>query len=331
MIRLEKYQDYSVQELLEDQAFLDWLKTAAPLLPEQTEYLLQNNHLADRIEAAKNLMAAIHTFAPAPTLSPDFEQKLQDTMLAAKTKRPRLTWSRTTWAAAAAILLILSLGVAFWPTIPSTDQTLVFETGYGEWKQFELPDGSTVELNAGSKLTWQGGTERIVHLNGEAFFTVTKKPQPGANFKVITADLEIEVLGTRFNVQTAASAGTEVFLEEGAVTIHTETEDIKMIPDQLFSYKKGMEVAAMPKRSKSVHHSSWKDGILNLQEQVVAKSFKKIEMIYGIQIICSDQALLESVKTIAVPIDDLRTTKRILEEVFEVEMTLSNDSLIIAE
>ncbi|GAB5553836.1 MAG: hypothetical protein Sapg2KO_34270 [Saprospiraceae bacterium] len=329
MIQLEKYQGYSSAELLEDPNFLAWLKAKVPLLPTQKEYLIQHIDLANQIEEAQNLMAAIQSFAPIPKLSPDFEQKLQDSMLTAKTKRPSFLRSSSLWSAAAAILLLITLGLAFWPSTPAADATLVFETDFGEWKQFELPDGSTVELNAGSKLTWQGGEERIVHLNGEAFFTVTKKPQTKANFKVITEDLEVEVLGTRFNVQTTSLSGTEVFLEEGAVTIHTEAENIKMVPDQLISYKKGSQVAAIPKPSKAIHHSSWKDGVLDLQEQVVYKSFKKIEAIYGVQIFCEDQTLLEAVKTIAIPIDDLTTTKRILEEVLNIEITQTKDSLTI--
>lgn len=329
MINLEKYQKYSAQELLEDSTFSDWLKSDTTLTAAQLEYLTQHTNLASQIEEAKNTMAAIHTFAPIPKTSPDFEQKLLDTMRTAKAARPILKWSRTTWSAAAAILLLITLGIAFWPTSATTEQTLVFETTYGEWQHFELPDGSMVELNTSSKLTWQGGEERVAQLEGEAFFTVTKKPKTGANFKVITEDLEVEVLGTRFNVQTASESGTEVFLEEGAVTIHTEDKDIKMVPDQLFSYKKGTAQIEAPKTSKAVDHSSWKDGVLNLQEQVVAKSFEKIEKIYGLKIICEDQALLESIKTIAIPIDDLETTKRILEQVFEVKMTQTNDSLIV--
>ena len=329
MINLEKYQSYSAQELLEDKAFSSWLKAGAETSPEQIKFLSKHNQLATEIAEAKKIMAAIQAFPPIPKTSPDFEQKLQRTMRRAKTRRPVLSRSRTTWSAAAAILLLITLGIAFWPSTAPQDNSLVFETNYGEWKQFELPDGSTVELNAGSKLVWQGGAERVAHLSGEAFFTVTKKPATGANFKVITEDLEVEVLGTRFNVQTAAVAGTEVFLEEGSVTIHTEKEDVRMVPDQLFSYKKGTTQIEAPKVSKAIDHSSWKDGVLNLQEQTVAKSFEKIEKIYGLQMICEDEDLLQSIKTIAIPIDDLETTKRILEQVFEVEMTQTKDALII--
>ncbi|MEM6379908.1 MAG: FecR domain-containing protein [Bacteroidota bacterium] len=329
MINLEKYKSYSTQELLEDQEFSEWLKAGATSSPEQVEFLSKYPRLATQIEEAKKIMAAIQAFTPIPKPSPDFEKKLQETMQTAKAERPALSWSRTRWSAAAAILLLITLGIAFWPSSTPQDTALVFETNYGEWKQFELPDGSIVELNAGSKLVWQGGRERIAHLSGEAFFTVTKKPETGANFKVITEDLEVEVLGTRFNVQTAAKTGTEVFLEEGSVTIHTEKEDVKMVPDQLFTYKKGNTQIEAPKASRAVDHSSWKDGVLNLQEQSVEKSFAKIEKIYGLKIVCEDETLLKSVKTIAIPIDDLATTKQILEQIFEVKMTQTKDSLII--
>ena len=82
----------------------------------------------------------------------------------------------------------------------------------------KLPDGSLVQLNANSTLSfdtqWDASADRCVWLNGEAFFEVEKKPETKQKFKVITADLTVEVLGTEFNINSHHQQ-TRVFLQEG--------------------------------------------------------------------------------------------------------------------
>ena len=72
----------------------------------------------------------------------------------------------------------------------------------GERAKITLPDGSEVELNADSKLTYPSkftGPSREIHLTGEAFFRVQNDPEHP--FHVITTNLDITVLGTSFNMQ----------------------------------------------------------------------------------------------------------------------------------
>lgn len=69
--------------------------------------------------------------------------------------------------------------------------------------KIQLPDGSRVWLNMGSKLTYNndfGTEERKVSLVGEAFFDVVKDPQHP--FVVTTPTISIRVLGTKFNVRS---------------------------------------------------------------------------------------------------------------------------------
>ncbi len=82
-----------------------------------------------------------------------------------------------------------------------------------------LPDGSTVWLNKQSQLSFPttfSTKERVVQLNGEAFFKVTKHPnQP---FIVQLPNSEIKVLGTAFNVRAYPEETTTVVeVAEGKV------------------------------------------------------------------------------------------------------------------
>ncbi|MBX3240852.1 MAG: FecR domain-containing protein [Chitinophagaceae bacterium] len=84
-----------------------------------------------------------------------------------------------------------------------------------------LSDGSQVWLNAGSSITYPvafAGTERVVSMSGEAYFEVAH--YKNTSFKVIKNATEIEVLGTRFNVNAYDDeALTKVTLLEGSVEV----------------------------------------------------------------------------------------------------------------
>ncbi|WP_184544653.1 FecR family protein [Mucilaginibacter sp. FT3.2] len=68
--------------------------------------------------------------------------------------------------------------------------------------KIQLPDGTRVWLNSGSKLVYgatYGAGQRSVSLLGEALFDVVKDPQHP--FIVTTPTISIKVLGTKFNVR----------------------------------------------------------------------------------------------------------------------------------
>ncbi|RPE13126.1 DUF4974 domain-containing protein [Chitinophaga lutea] len=98
-----------------------------------------------------------------------------------------------------------------------------YRTAYGEIRQVMLPDSSVVFLNANSTLRiaeeWNPSESRGVWLDGEAYFEITKKPGAGnAQFVVHTPDIDVAVLGTKFNVNMLG-ARTTVSLKEGKVQL----------------------------------------------------------------------------------------------------------------
>jgi ferric-dicitrate binding protein FerR (iron transport regulator) len=93
--------------------------------------------------------------------------------------------------------LVLFFGLYFF----LQNTTTSVHSDFGQQLAMTLPDGSTVTLNSKSTLDYDKASfdnNRIVHLDGEAYFEVTK----GATFKVITDEGTVEVLGTAFNVDT---------------------------------------------------------------------------------------------------------------------------------
>jgi ferric-dicitrate binding protein FerR (iron transport regulator) len=89
-----------------------------------------------------------------------------------------------------------------------------------------LPDGTTVMLNAGSKLSYDEdfrGSIRNVTLEGEAFFDVIKDAK--RPFIVHTSGIDIKVLGTAFYVKSYPEDKTvETTLYRGSVKVFREEE-----------------------------------------------------------------------------------------------------------
>lgn len=103
--------------------------------------------------------------------------------------------SNTTWYAIAASIAVV-IGVF---TLFTSNKS--YQTNYGEQLAVTLPDGSKVQLNAGSELThkrffWLNN--KTVNLKGEAYFNVQKSD----GFSVETSHGTISVLGTQFNIKT---------------------------------------------------------------------------------------------------------------------------------
>ncbi len=91
-------------------------------------------------------------------------------------------------------------------------------TGTAVNQTLTLADGSTIHLGADSALStdFDTGTRTVTLLRGEAFFDVT--PDPGRPFVVHARDLDVTVLGTRFNVAIGGLSDT-VSVASGKVRV----------------------------------------------------------------------------------------------------------------
>ncbi len=103
----------------------------------------------------------------------------------------------------------------------SPQSSWVYSTKDGERATVELPDGSTVVLNVGSRLEIPSTyltSNRSVRLTGEALFTIV--PNPSHAFSVITARTTTKVLGTTFKVREyPMDTVSTVAVQEGKVMV----------------------------------------------------------------------------------------------------------------
>lgn len=123
--------------------------------------------------------------------------------------------------ALAGSLLLLAGAALLWQYVNSPE--LIEYSTLDSRDTVTLPDGSYVELNHHSRIRLSQGafsSNRVIELQGEAYFDV--KSDPLHPFRVSTPTSTLEVLGTRFNVR-ARQSETRVVVAEGRVALAAKT------------------------------------------------------------------------------------------------------------
>ena len=147
-----------------------------------------------------------------------------------------------------------------------------------------LADGTTVHLNAGSKLTYPvrfGGKRRIVRLEGEAYFDVVADEEHP--FVVQTHLGEITVLGTEFNVNAYADAPVcYTTLVHGKVKFSTlNAETITLSPGE----QAVVFANSSTKREVDLEeYVGWVDGMYIFNDRPLGDIMKTFERWYDIQV-----------------------------------------------
>ena len=105
-----------------------------------------------------------------------------------------------------------------------------------------LEDGTKVWVNAGSRIVYPvafADKKREIYVNGEVFLEVA--PDKNRPFVVKTKEMDVQVLGTSFNVMAyETDESASVVLVTGSVQVDTrDDEDFRLEPNRMFSYHKG--------------------------------------------------------------------------------------------
>ncbi|MGE8292645.1 MAG: FecR family protein [Sphingobacterium sp.] len=154
--------------------------------------------------------------------------------------------------------------------------------------QVTLPDGTKVWLNSSSKLTYPlvfREDERIVRLEGEAYFEVDRMIRNGEKKKFIvqTQDQNIEVTGTEFNVSAYNDdKRTVTTLVNGAITIVSDSRRMALRPNEQAT----LSEKGIVKRNVDVQHFiAWKNDKFLFYETGLTDVMRAISRWYNIEVI----------------------------------------------
>lgn len=167
-----------------------------------------------------------------------------------------------------------------------------------------LPDGSTVWLNSGSKITCPlvfGPKERVVTLSGEGFFDVVTNPEWPMLVKT-SRGITAKVLGTQFNFCAYEDEAEVKFtLVSGSVVLVDEKsgDERVAVPSQQFS----ANFADMSHPEGKIQNvdvsksTAWKDGILLFDDTPMSEVFRRLERWYGVEIHVEEESILTDLFT----------------------------------
>jgi hypothetical protein len=175
---------------------------------------------------------------------------------------------------------------------PSNELTYnTLKVPFGRNFELVLSDGSKVHLNAGTSLRYPvqfiPGEDRRVFLTGEAFFDVAK--DQNNPFIINSGDLNIRVLGTKFNVSAYEEDElTEVVLVEGSVGLYNKNEEFDndsflLAPGNKGSFDK-LKYTLDSEEVITELYTSWISGELVFRNMTFANILKKMERHYNVSI-----------------------------------------------
>ncbi|NLU93534.1 FecR family protein [Chitinophaga sp. Ak27] len=186
----------------------------------------------------------------------------------------------TKYAAAAAILILLTVG-AWWLESRSGLKKHELAANDGRIRSLELPDKSTVTLRQGARIRYINGyhnNQRIVELEGEAFFEIAS--DPSHPFLVKTPNQSVvEVLGTSFTVQTGKDS-TTVVVASGSVKLGVEgdTASLVLASGQRGTWGNGQLYA---RNNNNPNFIAWKTGILQFNDQSLLEILPQLADFYA--------------------------------------------------
>lgn len=203
------------------------------------------------------------------------------------------------WYHVAVVVAIFMISVlSYWlgeTNLKNHFERTVVEAPLGSRTKLYLPDGTLVWLNAGTRMTYSQGfgvDNREVSLEGEGYFDVTKNEE--IPFLIRTKELELKVLGTKFNLRDyPEDKEVVVSLLEGKVELdnllNVGDKDI-LEPNERALLNK--QTGKLVKEAVTASNASeWTDGYLFFDEELLPDIVRKLERSYNVKIQLADTAL----------------------------------------
>lgn len=336
---------YNFEYFVLNESFQNWVNGKAD--DEQIlfweEFERKNPHKKDQIQGAKAFVLRIKNLYGHPD-----QKQIEDSWKTLKNRiekddsvskeRPinidsskaSRHYSSILKLAAAVSLLLISFFVLYSIVIqPGESDWKVYKTDFNEVVDLSLPDGTLVQMNSDTELKIKATkfNRELKLLKGEVFFTVTKSNK-NEQFKVFTEDLNIEVLGTEFNVDLRNDE-TKVMLKEGSVKLDLNTgQEVLMKPGEMATLTSD-DVFRM-KEVNTYQYEAWRDKKLVFKNTSLKEVADLIENHYGVNVIL-DKSVEDRTLTGEIPNHDLGLLIRTLEMVHELEISQEENFVKISE
>lgn len=206
---------------------------------------------------------------------------------------------------------------------------------YGKKFEVQLSDGTLVHLNAGTSLRYPvqfvKNQNRQVYLLGEAYFEVEKdKEHP---FNVNTQNINVEVLGTKFNVDTySENSSTDVVLVEGKVSLYkdqkTKENQVYLKPGEKGSNERGQSKITK-EQVNTEYYTAWVTGSLVFKNASFENIIKKLERRYNVTFINRNKALGKEIFNARFDNEPIEVVLKYFSDSYAIDYDIDRDKITI--
>jgi transmembrane sensor len=336
---LPDYSSFSVTDFVLDHHFVQWVQNPSePDISFWEDWLRRNPDKRNTVADARILIRNVR-FQKDYNTQENIDETWQ--VLSAKFDEQKLPTVHVLFTArffmrfAAAVAVVgLSAGLVWFKLMPEvTSHT--YRTGNGETATFKLSDSSQIVLNANSslKVVMHSGLRpsREAWIEGEAFFKI-KKQKSHTSFTVHTSNVDVNVLGTEFNVSDRRDLST-VVLQSGQIKISNtigRVHEMIMKPGDLAAFadtSSRFEIRLV----NPENYNSWIHQKLVFDHTSISDVAHMLEDHYGFSVVISKPALAKRTFTATLPSNSLPILLKALEESFNLNITQLDKKLIITD
>lgn len=344
--------DDSLENLLATQSFVLWVKGECS--PREKEYwdrwLREDSERRQLVNRVREIVGAVHGEYDIPDshvelerLNKEVDQHESQWEEDRESTIDKNNWWQNRGMVAAGLLILIALvsSIAVYEYYPSekvrevanksqTETIKEYNTGYGEKVTFRLSDGSEIILNANSKLRFSSKIEKglntEVWLEGEAYFNIAHlEGKQQRTFTVHTDDGSIQVLGTRFSVNTF-DKDTQTALEQGKISIRIKEEDFDRSSSPEYVLRPG-EMARFASNDNKIAieeadtrlYTSWTKDKLFFKQTPMQQVAQRIEHTYGVEVIV-EQKFRGELLTGTIRNDSLKVLTEALVKILETDI-----------
>ena len=331
------YSGFQLQDFLEDDFFIQWV-----INPNENSNLFwqsfQENYPQKKevIQQAADMVKLYRQqvyFGNEDRKEPVWQRISQTVRQSGAIQKKRIIRMPAFVRVAAAVIIVA--GIAIWFSGRNfADKTYTVATAPGEIKTITLPDNSKVTLNGNSTLSYKGDWDskepREVWIKGEGYFDVkhlnkdSLHIKPSERFFVHCDDVNIEVLGTTFNVK-ARNGKTNVALLTGKIRIDyvnavANSKPLILAPGDYVEYA-GKQLLVNKKLAKPAQVSSWVSDEISFTDPTLKEITETLRDRFGYTVNTEDTTLLSlkiegeiTVNNVADLLDVVTTTLNIKVE-----------------
>lgn len=246
----------------------------------------------------------------------------------------RTVWKKYLRIAASILVPLLCIGLGYFysgskPVQGSNKMTIQVETG--QKAKMQLPDGTDVWLNSASSLTYDGTynkKERVVYLQGEAYFQVSKdKARP---FIVRANEISIEALGTSFDVKAYPDDNyIAATLIEGSIRVNSPFQSAILEPNEKLTFNKDNSAFTKSIMPDAEKNSSWVNNQLAFEQERLENIAKTLERMYNVRIHFASDDLKNIRFSGTVKNNNLEGVLQLIAFVSPIRYSLENDTTVI--